>query len=138
MFPVMSVESVWNMPGRGAVSGISSTGGTLVCGYTGQHQELQLADELHRQQTSSELSQPPTPHERVTGMGMQLTMIGPLGDQTKFGQHLATKLLFISAMTGELEEAYRILMLGGVDVRFSGLTRELQAEVWECSQLVPY
>ena len=30
--------------------GISSTGGTLVRGYTGQRQELQLADELHRHQ----------------------------------------------------------------------------------------
>ena len=71
-------------------------------------------------------------------MATQLARIGPLGDETKFGQHLATELLFIGAMTGELEEAYKILMLGGVNLRFSGLTRELQAEVWERIQQVPY
>ena len=64
-------------------------------------------------------------------MAMQLTTIGPLGDETRFGQDVATKLLFIGAMTGKLEEAYKILMLVGVDVRFCGLTRELEAEVWE-------
>ena len=50
--------------------------------------------------------------------------------------NMATKLLFTGAMTGELEEAYKILMLGGVDVRFSGLTRELEAEVWRCIRKV--
>ena len=52
--------------------------------------------------------------------------------------NMATKLLFIGAMTGELEEAYKILMLGGVDVRFSGLTRELEAAVWERIRKVPW
>jgi hypothetical protein len=52
--------------------------------------------------------------------------------------NMATKLLFIGAMTGKLSEAYKILMLGGVNVRFSGLTQELQAEVWERIQQVPY
>ena len=65
-------------------------------------------------------------------------MTGPLGDETKFGQNLATELMFTGAMTGELEEAYKILMLGGVDVRFSGLTRELEAEVWEGIHKVPW
>ena len=69
---------------------------------------------------------------------MQLTTIGPLGDETRFGQDVATKLLFVGAMTGELEEAYKILMLGGVDVRFSGLTRELEAAVWEGIHKVPW
>ena len=55
------------MPGRGAVPGISSTGATLVHGCTRHRQELQLADDLHRHQASSESSQPPTLHERVTG-----------------------------------------------------------------------
>ena len=58
-------------------------------------------------------------------------MNGPLGDETKINDHLVAKLLFIRPMTGKIEEAYKILMLGGVNVRFSGLTRELQAEVWE-------
>ena len=71
-------------------------------------------------------------------MAMQLTTIGPLGDETRFGQDVATKLLFIGAMTGKLEEAYKILMLGGVDVRFSGLTRELEAAVWEGIHKVPW
>ena len=71
-------------------------------------------------------------------MAMQLTTIGPLGDETRFGQDVATKLLFIGAMTGKLEEAYKILMLGGVDVRFSGLTRELEAAVWEGIRKVPW
>ena len=52
--------------------------------------------------------------------------------------NMATKLLCIGAMTGELEEAHKILMLGGVDVRFSGLTRELEAEVWERIHKVPW
>ena len=71
-------------------------------------------------------------------MAIQLTTIGPLGDETKFGQHLAAELLFIGAMTGKLSEAHKIMMLGGVDVRFCGLTRELQAEVWERIHQVPY
>ena len=54
-----------------------------------------------------------------------------LGDEAKISDHLVTKLLVIGAMTGKLSEAYKILMLGGVDVRFSGLTRELQPAVWE-------
>merc|ERR1712166_55723 len=58
-------------------------------------------------------------------------MNGPLGDETKMNQHLASKVMLIGGETGELEEAYKILMLGGVDVRFSGLTRELEAAVWE-------
>ena len=62
---------------------------------------------------------------------MQLTMIAPLGDETKFGQHLATELLSIGVMTGKLEDACKILMFGGVNLRINGLTRELQAEVWE-------
>jgi len=57
-------------------------------------------------------------------------MNGPLGDETKMNQHLATNVMLISCETGELEEAYKILMLGGVDLRFSGLTRELQPAVW--------
>merc|ERR1712166_1547821 len=38
--------------------------------------------------------------------------------------------MLTSCETGELEEAYKVLMLGGVDLRFSGLTRELQPAVW--------
>merc|ERR1712166_214560 len=57
-------------------------------------------------------------------------MNGPLGDETKMNQHLASKVTLIGGETGELDEAYKILMLGGVGVRFSGLTRELEAEVW--------
>jgi len=59
-----------------------------------------------------------------------VVMNGPLGDETKMNQHLATNVMLISCETGELEEAYKILMLGGVDLRFSGLTRELQPAVW--------
>ena len=57
-------------------------------------------------------------------------MNGPLGDETKMNQHLATNVVLIGCDIGELEEAYKILMLGGVDLRFSGLTRELQPAVW--------
>merc|ERR1712086_1219314 len=64
-------------------------------------------------------------------MALQLTMNGPLGDETRFGQNMATKLLVVGAMTGKLEEAYKILMLGGVNVRLSGLTRASEAAVWE-------
>merc|ERR1712195_374839 len=59
-----------------------------------------------------------------------VVMNGPLGDETKMNQHLATNVMLISCETEELEEAYQILMLGGVDLRFSGLTRELQPAVW--------
>merc|ERR1711957_735622 len=59
-----------------------------------------------------------------------VVMNGPLGDETKMNQHLATNMMLISCEIGELEEAYKILMLGGVDLRFSGLTRELQPAVW--------
>ena len=55
---------------------------------------------------------------------------------------MTTELLFIGAMTGKLGEAYKILMLGGVNVRFTGPTRELQAEVlvctWKSIRQVPY
>ena len=53
-------------------------------------------------------------------------------------QHLASNVMLIGCETGELEEAYKILMLGGVDVRFSGLTRELEAAVWEGIRKVPW
>merc|ERR1711865_821094 len=53
-----------------------------------------------------------------------------MGDETKMYQHLATHVVLIGCETGELEEAHKILMLGGVDLRFSGLTRELQPTVW--------
>ena len=69
---------------------------------------------------------------------MQLAMIGPLGDETKMNQHLASNVMLMGGETGELEEAYKILMLGGVDVRFSGLTRELEAEVWKRIHKVPW
>ena len=59
-----------------------------------------------------------------------VVMNGPLGDETKMNQHLATNVVLIGCETEELEEAYKILMLGGVDLRFSGLTRELQPAVW--------
>ena len=67
-----------------------------------------------------------------------VVMNGPLGDETKMNQHLASNVMLIGCETGELEEAYKILMLGGVDVRFSGLTRELEAEVWERIHKVPW
>ena len=57
-------------------------------------------------------------------------MNGPLGDESKMNQHLATNVMLIGCDIGELEEAHKILMLGGVDLRFSGLTRELQPAVW--------
>merc|ERR1711865_1031011 len=53
-----------------------------------------------------------------------------MGDETKMYQHLATHVVLISCDIGELEEAHKILMLGGVDLRFSGLTRELRPAVW--------
>merc|ERR1712153_262771 len=59
-----------------------------------------------------------------------VVMNGPLGDETKMNQHLATNVILVGCETEELEEAYKILMLGGVDLRFSGLTRELQPAVW--------
>ena len=59
-----------------------------------------------------------------------VVMNGPLGDETKMNQHLATNVVLIGCEIGELEEAYKILMLGGVDLRFSGLTRELRPAVW--------
>ena len=59
-----------------------------------------------------------------------VVMNAPLGDETKMNQHLATNVILIGCETEELEEAYKILMLGGVDLRFSGLTRELQPAVW--------
>ena len=36
-------------------------------------------------------------------------MNGPLGDETKMIQHLASNVLFTGCETGELEEAYQIL-----------------------------
>ena len=53
-------------------------------------------------------------------------------------QHLASNVMLIGCETAELSEAYKILMLGGVDVRFSGLTREVQPAVWERIHKVPY
>ena len=53
-----------------------------------------------------------------------------LGDETKMNQHLATNVMLISCETGDLEEAYKILMLTGVDLRFSDLARELRPAVW--------
>ena len=50
-------------------------------------------------------------------------MNAPLGDETKMNQHLATNVILIGCEIYELEEAYKILMLTGVDLRFSGLTR---------------
>ena len=67
-----------------------------------------------------------------------VVMNGPLGDETKMNQHLATHVRLISCEIGELEEAYKILMLGGVDLRFSGLTRELQPAVWARIRQVPW
>ena len=57
-------------------------------------------------------------------------MNGPLGDETKMNQHLASNVVLIGCETYTLEEAYKILMLTGVDLRFSGLTRELEPAVW--------
>lgn len=67
---------------RGAIPGISSTGGTLVRGYTRKRQ--QLADES---------SQPPIPHERVTGdMDCQVKLV-VVGDQSYGGKgHLLSGL----------------------------------------------
>ena len=73
------------------------------------------------------------PPKSLTGLSTGGAVLQVLADD-----NMATKLLFIGAMTGELGEAYKILMLGGVNVRFSGLTRELQAEVWKCIHKVPY
>ena len=67
-----------------------------------------------------------------------VVMNGPFGDETKMNQHLATNVMLISCEIGELEEAYKILMLGGVDLRFSGLTRELQPAVWARIGQVPW
>ena len=53
-------------------------------------------------------------------------------------QHLASNVMLIGCETAELSEAYKILMLGGVDVRFSGLTREVQPAVWERIRKVPW
>ena len=61
-----------------------------------------------------------------------------LGDESKMNQHLASNVVLISCETEELEEAYKILMLGGVDLRFSGLTRELQPAVWARIRQVPW
>ena len=80
------------MFGRGAVPGISSTGATLVRGYTRHRQELQLADELHRHQASSEFSQAPTPHERVTGNRSQLTHL--------WDMHCRVKLVVVGNQHG--------------------------------------
>ena len=57
-------------------------------------------------------------------------MNGPLGDETKMNQHLATNVVLIGCERGDLEEAHKIMMLGGVDLRFSGLTRELRPAMW--------
>ena len=65
-------------------------------------------------------------------------MKGYLGDETKMNQRLATHVMLISCDIGELEEAYKILMLAGVDLRFSGLTRELQPAVWARIRQVPW
>ena len=65
-------------------------------------------------------------------------MNGPLGDETKMNQHLVTIVILISCEIGELEAAYKILMLVGVDLRFSGLTRELQPAVWARIRQVPW
>ena len=56
-------------------------------------------------------------------------MNAPLGDETKMFQHLATNMILIGCETRQLEEAYKVLMFAGVDLRFSGLTRELQPAV---------
>ena len=39
-------------------------------------------------------------------------------------------MTLIGSETYELEEAYKILMLVGVDLRFNDLARELQPTVW--------
>ena len=65
-------------------------------------------------------------------------MNGPLGDETKMNQDLTTNVMLISCETEELGEAYKILMLTGVDLRFSGLTRELQPAVWARIRQVPW
>ena len=65
-------------------------------------------------------------------------MNGPLGDETKMNQHLASNVMMIGCETGELEDVYKVLMLAGVDVRFSGLTRELEAKVWVRIHKVPW
>ena len=67
-----------------------------------------------------------------------VVMNGPLGDETKMNQHLASNVMLVGCETEELEEAYKILMLGGVDLRFSGLTRELQPAVWARIRQVPW
>jgi hypothetical protein len=65
-------------------------------------------------------------------------MNGPLGDESKMNQHLASNVILMGCETYELEEAYKILMLTGVDLRFSGLTRELQPAVWARIRQVPW
>ena len=50
-------------------------------------------------------------------------MNGPLGDESKMDQHQATNVILMGCETYELEKAYKILMLGGVDLRFSGDAR---------------
>jgi len=61
-----------------------------------------------------------------------VVMNGPLGDETKMNQHLATNVILIGCDNEDLEEAYKILMLGGVDLRFSSLTRELLRQRVAC------
>ena len=43
-------------------------------------------------------------------------MNGPLGDETKMNQHLVTNVILMGCEAYELEEAYKILMLTGVDL----------------------
>merc|ERR1711865_702656 len=61
-----------------------------------------------------------------------VVMNGPLGDETKMNQHLATNVILIGCDNEDLEEAYKILMLGRVDLRFSSLTRELLRQRVAC------
>ena len=62
----------------------------------------------------------------------------PLGDETKMDQNLASNVILIGCEAYELEEAYKIPMLTGVDLRFSGPTRELEPAVWACIRQVPW
>ena len=64
-------------------------------------------------------------------------MNGPVGDECKMNQHLASNVILMGCEVYELVEAYKNLMLTGVDLRFSGLTRELQPAMWARIRQVP-
>ena len=115
------------MFGRGAVPGISSTGATLVRGYTRHRQELQLADELHRHQASSEFSQAPTPHERVIGdmdCRVKLVVVGDRhGGKTKLIKGLANSYGSFRLTDPDRSPGYQPSMCGNLDALYTATTR---------------